>query len=82
MSGAGLPLVGAEITDGGVPPLVFFANHIFQKQREPPSTSVDHKARQRHSSVGRVMVDAFGAETLAGLIHLHRLDGPNLPQGI
>src|SRR4051794_1043934 len=44
------------------------------------STVTDYKVRQRHSSVSRVMVDAFRGETLTSLIHFHRLDGSNILQ--
>ena len=46
------------------------------------SIAADHKARQRHSSIGRVMVDAFRGETLTGLIHFHCLDRSNVRQFI
>ena len=53
---------------------------IFPEAARAVSIGLDHKARQRHSTVGRVMVDALRGETLAGLIHFHRLDGPDVFQ--
>src|SRR4051812_36726328 len=44
------------------------------------SAAIHHKARQRDPSVGRVMIDAFGGETLTRLIHFHRRDGSDALQ--